>query len=474
MAADTPPVFTTDKNDRPRRGINLQTWLVVIIILVSSVGLVGSTLATSTVMRGVLIDRVDSDLATSLDTWTLNPEVYQSGPAGPPSDFAVLRITPFGQQRWVNAGDIRPNFEEVNIDGEPTTVESLPDSDKEVEWRAIGATTPFGVTIVAKSLERENATIRGLVAVQSFISVFVLIIMALVGAWFARRALAPLREVEATARAIADGDLDRRVPAWHINTEVGQLSRSLNVMLGQLQQSIESSRDKEDQMRRFIGDASHELRTPLTSVRGYTELYRSGATDDVDKVLDKIEDESGRMKLLVEDLLALTRAEGARLDLHPVDLLELAMNVRSSAGAAFPGREITVVNDATEIPVANGDSSRLHQVLINLVTNALRHGGDDASVTLTLLIDGRDILIDVADDGKGISHEAQSHIFERFYREDSSRARNSGGGSGLGLAIVKSLVEQHGGTITVDSTPGEGTTFTIRLPRLLNPSNAER
>lgn len=449
---------------------------MVIIIVISSIGLFGSSLATTAVMRAVLLERVDSDLASSVAGWTQDPDIYQSVPAvtGPPSDFVVLRIDPSGVQHWINASDTRPNFAEVDILGGPTTVDSLPGSAQDVEWRSVGVTTPLGITIVAQSLERENAMLRGLVGVQIFISLIALVFMALVGAWFIRRALAPLREVEATARAIAAGEFDRRVPAWSGDTEVGQLSRSLNTMLARLQASIDTSREKEEQMRRFIGDASHELRTPLTSVSGYAELYRSGATRDADKVLGKIEEESGRMKLLVEDLLALTRAEGSRLELKPVDLLELVLSARGSGSAAFAGREITVVNETDAPPIVNGDADRLHQVLLNLITNALRHGGADASVQLKLSTEGRDAVIEVVDNGRGISPEAITHIFERFYREDASRTRASGGGSGLGLSIVKSLVEQHGGTIVVSSTPGEGSVFRIRLPRLLNPSTGER
>lgn len=483
---DTPPVFTGEAGGSSgvggkragRRAVNLQTWLVVIIIVVSSVGLVASALATTAVMREVLLQRVDADLTASVGGWTQDPDIYQSAPAvvGPPSEFAVLRIDPSGNQQWINASDTRPNFGDVDIEGGPTTVDSLPGSVEDVEWRAMGVATPLGVTIVAQSLEREDAMLGGLMAVQIFISLIVLVIMALVGAWFIRRALAPLREVESTARAISGGEFDRRVPDWSPETEVGQLSRSLNIMLARLQTSIDTSREKEEQMRRFIGDASHELRTPLTSVSGYAELYRSGATQDADKVLGKIEEESGRMKLLVEDLLALTRAEGSRLELKPVDLLELVMSARSSARAAFAGREITVVNDVLESPVVNGDRDRLHQVLINLISNALRHGGEEATVQLRLSTADRDAVIEVIDDGRGISPEAIPHIFERFYREDASRTRTrgAGGGSGLGLSIVKSLVEQHGGTIVVTSVQGEGTVFRIRLPRLLNPATAER
>ena len=170
------------------------------------------------------------------------------------------------------------------------------------------------------------------------------------------------------------------------------------------------------------------------------------------------------MSLLVEDLLALTRAEGSRLDMRKVDMLELVLSVGSSAHAAFAGRTIEVNNAADDIPIVDGDADRLHQVLLNLVSNGIRHGGPEASVTLTLRADAEHVLIDVADDGKGISPEDAAHIFERFYRADTSRTRDTGG-SGLGLAIVKSLVEQHGGSISVDSELGSGSVFTICLPK---------
>src|SRR5699024_6785570 len=212
-------------------------------------------------------------------------------------------------------------------------------------------------------------------------------------------------------------------------------------------------------------DASHELRTPLTSVRGFTELYRSGATTDVDMVLKRIDDESRRMSLLVEDLLALTRAEGSRLELKTVDLLELSLSVAASARAAFPGRTVHVKNETSSVPVVEGDASRLHQVLLNLISNGLTHGGPDAEVTVTLGLEDEDVILTVADDGRGMPSDVAAQVFERFYREDASRSRVSGG-SGLGLAITKSLVDKHGGTITVDSEEGVGSTFTVWLPRL--------
>ena len=282
--------------------------------------------------------------------------------------------------------------------------------------------------------------------------------------YFVARALAPLKIVENTALAIAGGDTDRRVPAWPRETEVGSLSFAMNTMVSRLQESLENAKTQEEQMRRFVGDASHELRTPLTSVRGYTELYRKGMVDDPQMVLSKIDEESARMQLLVEDLLALTRAEGSRLEKQEVDVLELALSVKDSMHAAYPERVVDVVKDTPDVPVVVGDPGRLRQVVVNLVTNAFKHAGPDAEVTITIRHNLDRVVLDIADNGCGMEQKDAEHIFERFYRADASRNRSSGGGSGLGLAITKSLIEAHGGTVVVDTAPGEGSTFTISLP----------
>ena len=160
-------------------------------------------------------------------------------------------------------------------------------------------------------------------------------------------------------------------------------------------------------------------------------------------------------------------SRGSRLELKTVDLLELSLSVASSARAAFPGRKVCVKNETSSVPVVQGDASRLHQVLLNLISNGLTHGGPDASVSVTLRLDDEtdDVVLSVTDDGRGMPAAVAAQVFERFYREDASRSRASGG-SGLGLAITKSLVDKHGGTITVDSEEGVGSTFTVRLPRL--------
>jgi two-component system, OmpR family, sensor kinase len=288
------------------------------------------------------------------------------------------------------------------------------------------------------------------------------------------RSLRPLSEVERTAAAIAAGQLDRRVPTRDPRTEVGRLSLALNGMLAQIQSamaasesSAEKARGSEERMRRFITDASHELRTPLTTIRGFAELYRQGAANDVEMLMSRIESESSRMGLLVEDLLLLARLDAQRpLDRRRVDLLVLASDAVHDARSIAPKRTITMeVFDGPGTPEVLGDEPRLRQVLSNLMTNALQHTPDTADVTVRVGTDDGTAVIEVCDKGPGMNVEDAHRVFERFYRADSSRARASGG-TGLGLSIVDSLVYAHGGTVSVTTAPGQGCRFRVELPRI--------
>ena len=450
--------------------LRLSTRLLIILMVISGLGLTGTSVAVWGLTRDQVYERVDKDLRKGLTTWALSPDVRNSkADAYLPSQFLLMTAVPGQYPRIDRVNGCSPKASELVFDRRPHTVgaECIFGHGSDKKFRTIAVQAPDGTsTVVAKSLEQETKMLEALAVVLASISVLVLAMMGAAGTFFVRRSLLPLKELENTALSIADGNIDCRAPAWPRDTEFGRLSYAMNTMVGQLQETLDESREKEEQMRRFVGDASHELRTPLTSVRGYTELYRAGATDDADMVLSKIDEESARMKLLVEDLLALTRAEGSRLNLRKVDVLELVLSVKSSARAAFSGRVLEVETEVSDIPVVSGDPDRLHQVLLNLVSNAFKHAGKEAEVMITLREYLDNVYIDVADNGCGMNQEDTEHIFERFYRADSSRNRSkSSGGSGLGLAITKSIVEQHGGAITVTSELGEGTKFTVSLPR---------
>ena len=220
-------------------------------------------------------------------------------------------------------------------------------------------------------------------------------------------------------------------------------------------------------MRRFITDASHELRTPLTTIRGFAELYRQGAAKDVEMLMSRIESESRRMGLLVDDLLMLARLDAQRpLERRRVDLLALATDAVHDAQSIAPQRTITMeVFDGPGTPEVLGDEARLRQVLGNLVANAVQHTPETARITVRVGTADDEAVLEVADEGPGMTQEDAQRVFERFYRTDSSRARASGG-TGLGLSIVDSLVYAHGGRVTVTTAPGQGCCFRVVLPRI--------
>ncbi|MDF5821233.1 HAMP domain-containing sensor histidine kinase [Corynebacterium felinum] len=452
-----------------RRGVPLRFGLVFVTILITSFGLLASGVAIQQSMEAEALSRVDEELKQGLNTWAKQDSLYAQANSGffsLPSDFFVGRYYHDGKLVYVShEPEEIPDTRNVNVDGQPHTVRSW-QRDDSTEWRVIASTHRDFIVVVAKQIDEDREFLNRLAAGQISIGIIVLVMVGLFGHVIIQKTLQPLRKVEETAKAIAGGDLDRRAPVLPENTEVGAMSRSMNVMMEQLQSVIIELQAKEAQMRRFVGDASHELRTPLTSVKGYAELYRCGATDDAKMVLNKIEEEAGRMSVLVEDLLSLTRAEETRFEEMPVDVLSLSQSVLGSVQGAFPDRSMTVSGETDEPPVVIGDPGRLRQVLTNLVVNALKHGGDEAKVDVVVGATAESITVDVIDDGVGMTAEDASHIFERFYRADTSRTRATGG-SGLGLAIVKSIVESHKGTITVTTAPGEGTTFRVSFPKVV-------
>jgi two-component system OmpR family sensor kinase len=342
-----------------------------------------------------------------------------------------------------------------------------------------------GSVVVAASLDGIDATTRQLRLVDLGVSLVVLAVLAGVGAALVRASLRPLVEIEQTARAIAAGDLTRRVPDRDPRTEVGRLGRALNTMLAQIESAFgaraaseASARRSEDRMRRFVADASHELRTPLTTIRGFAELYRQGGARDpaeLDRLMRRIEDQAARMGLLVEDLLLLARLDQQRpLDRRPVDLLALAAEAVNDARAVAPDRRIELVLGGDEgdrgsgaVLVVLGDEQRLRQVLANLVNNALAHTPAGSPVEVRVggaSLDGRPgAAVEVVDHGPGLTPERAGRVFERFYRADPARSP-ADGGAGLGLSIVAALVAVHGGTVGVDSVPGRGARFRVVLP----------
>ncbi|MGO1539398.1 MAG: sensor histidine kinase [Leucobacter sp.] len=350
-----------------------------------------------------------------------------------------------------------------------------------VEWHGIvspinSGGTPSGTLLIATSTAAVNQVVARYIVIFSGFGVAVLLLGAALTRILVTTTFLPLAEVERTALEISRGDYSKRILVSSPHTEVGHLGQSLNVMLDRLDGSIEDQTRTIEKMRRFVGDAGHELRTPLVSVRGYAELYRMGALQEDEQVgqaMERIEKEAIRMTSLVEDLLALARLDERRpLELAPLSLNQLAHDAALDAGAQAPDRQVAVIEDPAS-PVVTGDEYKVRQLMTNLIGNAMRHTPEGSPIEIA--VSGASAGSEpgagtstagfsIIDHGEGVPEQIKSKIFDRFWRADSSRNRETGG-SGLGLAIVSSIVDAHGGSIRVLDTPGGGATFRVDLPQ---------
>jgi two-component system OmpR family sensor kinase len=471
--------------------VTLRARLTIALVALLAVGLVAANVVTYTELRSFLVRRVDQQLRAS---W---PQVAQHlsapdpfGEGGPgslalPGGTYVALFDAGGK----SLGDAQnpcygcatpppPNVPATVLPAGPPGSSSLftlgPARSAGPDYRAIAVATPGDTTLIlAIPLTDVSQTLGRLVWIGGAVTIAVLIGMALLSLWTVRRELRPLERIEDTAGAIAGGDLSRRVEPSDPNTEVGRLGIALNGMLGRIEEAMDERRASEAALRRFLADASHELRTPLTSIRGYAELFRRGADADPGDTaiaMRRIEQESGRMGVLVDDLLFLARAGHGRPVAHdPVDLVRVADDAVLDARALDGSRTISLTAPAQLIVM--GDESRLRQVCANLLSNALAHTPPGTAVRVRVAKNDREALLEVQDEGPGVDPEEAAHVFEPFYRADPSRGRGAasaaaedGSGTGLGLAIVAAVAEAHAGTASVHSVLGEGATFTVRFP----------
>ncbi|USB35109.1 HAMP domain-containing sensor histidine kinase [Paenibacillus sp. YPG26] len=281
-----------------------------------------------------------------------------------------------------------------------------------------------------------------------------------------RRTLVPLsRMVEVVGQTDA-GNLAERFPAAQGQVEIDRLSASFNGMLERLELSFEAERESKERMRQFIADASHELRTPLTSIHGFLEVLLRGAAANPQKLqaaLTSMHGESRRINKLVEDLLLLTKLDQApQLQLTELCLDALLREMEPQLLMLAGQRNVRF--DLTAHVQTKADPDKIKQVVLNLFHNAVQHTHEtEGVITVTLIVSENQAELTVQDNGSGIHPEHLPHIFDRFYRSESSRTRKSGG-AGLGLAITKSIMDAHKGTITARSEPGLGTSFRITLP----------
>jgi two-component system, OmpR family, sensor kinase len=311
-------------------------------------------------------------------------------------------------------------------------------------------------------------------ALEAFTTVLVVggllaFLLSVGGAYLlARAALSPVEAVVSSAREIREGDLSRRLPVAHPKDEIGRLTTTINGLLVRLEAAFARREEALSRQRRFAADASHELRTPLTSIAGYAQMLEEWGLRDPQTAREGVAAilrESERMQRLVEGLLALTRGdEGAPLEIEDHDLAAVAEEATQTARTAA-GEKITLRYLPAKQPVnAPFDRNRILQVASILLDNAVKYTPDGGKVTVTVRETNGWTELEVSDTGIGIPEDQLPLIFERFHRADPSR---KAGGAGLGLSIARQVAEAHGGKIEVESTPGEGSTFRLLLPKKL-------
>ncbi|HKH07877.1 MAG TPA: HAMP domain-containing sensor histidine kinase [Agromyces sp.] len=603
--------------------ISLRTKITGVTVLMLTLGLLVSGIGTAAMLRSYVEDQMESkleaiasgDMSRYFETdnsrsrselnlnqldFTRNDDVF----------VAVYSVDgEYDRNNWEHLAPKRvPDYPSVLTRAEVNDLNSghyvtfpLDDAQGEPTFRAVAAlmTSDAHGTLVPVIIAISSKDTESLLG--AYLTIFlgfgfgVVLVGALLTRMLVTSTFMPLREVERTAAAIADGDFSQRLGGATPNTEVGRLNRSLNTMLNRIDRAFRDRARTIDQMRRFVGDASHELRTPLVSVRGYAELYRMGALqtpDEVGQAMDRIEKEAIRMGGLVEDLLALARLDEAKpLELAEVDLVPLARDAALDTMAANPSRVVTVIapedvggmdapsepapdleveldpasarlpvtgaisfagatlarlrgrRPKSEVPAAAGarrsgaaakgsggasstskrsarvaaaasreaaltasataasapaaapapipaadrapkpvrravvlaEENKIRQVITNLMGNAIRFTSDETPIEIRISIDdpAERAMIEVVDHGEGIPPQIREKIFQRFWRADTSRTRETGG-SGLGLAIVSSIVAAHNGAVDVVETPGGGATFRISLPLAGSAASPQR
>ncbi|MDQ3465896.1 MAG: HAMP domain-containing histidine kinase, partial [Actinomycetota bacterium] len=462
---------------------SLRGRLVAGLLLLLTVGIVAVDLAAVTALRSYLVQRIDEQLIRAAPQ-IVNRILLAGGPLPPsaggsaqlaPTDFVIQIVDDTGRVTAlvVDAAGLDPDrlpvidgltaAEVAGRGGEPFSVAAGNDE----AYRAVA--TPLGSrpgsVVVSIPLAEIASTTRRLLLIEGIASLVVVALMGALALVVVRVGLRPLTDVGGTARAIADGDLSRRVAPAEQGTEIGRLGLALNDMLAQIEGAFHAQQDSEQRLRRFVADASHELRTPLTSIRGYAELQRQGAVrtpEHLARVMARIEAEARRMAALVDDLLLLTRLDQAPPAQHEaVDLTAVIAEAVQDFRAVQPGGHADADLPGSPVHVL-GDRRQLEQVLANLMSNARIHASG-AAVRVALGGEGGHAVVTVTDDGPGMPTEVAARVFDRFYRADAGRSREHGG-AGLGLAIVAAIVAAHAGTVTVETAPGAGTAFTIRLP----------
>ncbi len=478
--------------------MSLRGRLTLVLVSILAVGLSVSATTTTTLLRAELFRRVDAQLREvepdAREQLAEGREQRAKANAGSSSASGRSSLSSSGSSGEVLVARINRNGSVVDRIVPPLTsrspaLEAIP-RQLLAEARA-GHPRRANVTIagqhyriLVRSFDRSgdvaavlaplhdvDTTLDRLRRLEIFGGLGLLVVASFAAWWLVGIGLRPLKAMADTADRIAGGEVDRRVAEGTSRSgEVPRLASALN-------NAFEVRQRSEEQLRRFVLDASHELRTPLTTISGYAELYAAGALDDPDdaaKAIARIQSESDRMGELVDDLLLLARLDQGRSEQRAaVDLVVLAADAVADAGVASPDWPVTLVAPGPVVVV--GDEAAFRQVVVNLLANGSQHCPPGTSIQVAVRLDGDAAVIEVTDNGPGLTAADRDRVFDRFWRADPARSHPGGrhGGSGLGLSIVRAIAEAHGGTATAGDGPRGGARFTVRLPVMANQASSE-
>jgi len=409
-----------------------------------------------------------ADLAqrTTVDWETTGGEIQTH--FAPEANSRLTRVTINGEILYVSGPPADASFDPLAVPaagvvpaGESFVRRALPDG--RVLYVVVLSRLAGGRNFVIEegfSEEPIRATLEAWLMVLVVGLVILIVIAALGGFWLAQRALQPVDRIIDSAQRISSLNLSERLPVHHTGDELERLSVALNSMIGRLDDAFQ-------QTRRFLADASHELRTPLTMMQAELETIheRSDLKPNIRELAASGLDEVQRLKTIVEGLLALSRLDAGEALEHriPVDLAELAATTAEQMCLLAEDKGVSVTCHSGTKVMVEGDRSRLKQVMVNLLDNAIKYTPSGGNVTVKVFTKENKAVAEVRDNGIGIPSEAVLRVFDRFFRVDKARSRELGG-AGLGLAIVKSICVAHGGRVEVQSEEGAGSRFTVSLP----------
>ncbi len=467
--------------------------LLAIIIVMFGTTLFGVT-------RWVLVNSVDNTLVQTANQVVANSQAFLIPQFGTPSlrfslpELDVFRASGVVVQVWEISGSPEsPHYrlagESSNISayGEPLDARALSTLDPRLfqapnapainvytnvqfegdNWRVL--TRPIMVwddrRIViqtATPFEAVNQASSGLLILMIVSMALALVGSIALGMGLSNRALSPINTItEAAAKIASSNDLKTRLEWNGPMDELGRLTSVFNQMMGRLEHLFSVQ-------QRFVADVSHELRTPLTAIRGHLDLIKRYGMDPMS--MDAIESEVDRMSRMVNDLLLLAKADygGLKLEVKPIDLDTVISEVYREARVLAKDSDLKVMIKDFEPVRVSGDSDRLKQLFLNLISNAIKFTPAGGQITINLRKTSTHAVVEVQDTGIGIAPDDLERIFDRFYQADSSRVRDArkGEGAGLGLSIAKWLAEAHGGNISAESELGAGTTFKVSIPHL--------